>query len=81
MVDNISSMPFDVQSQIQAIERDRRRIEIDLAISNTQKDHYRTHRAEEALQEARLDILHSYDKMGKRIEFEKKQGSLIDIQI
>ncbi len=81
MLESVGSMPFDLQSQMQELQRGRRRIENDLAARVNEKQHSRAHKVAEALEQSRLDLTKSYDRMGKRIAFQKEQGSTVDIKV
>ena len=74
-------MPFDVGRQIQELSRAREMIETHQTQQVLQAAHTRTHKAEKALEQQRLDLRDSYDKMGQRVAQQKAQGSVVDIEV
>ena len=81
MVEGVGNMPFDVGQQIQELSRARERIETHQTQQVLQAAHVQTHKAEKALEQQRLDLRDSYDKMGQRVAQQKAQGSVVDIEV
>jgi len=81
LVESVNNVPFDVGQQIQELSRARKRIETHQAQQALQESHAQTHKSEKALEQQRLDILDSYDKMGQRIAQQKAQGNVVDIEV
>jgi hypothetical protein len=76
MLDPIGNLPFAIE-----LQRSRERIEVHIEAKANEKEHYRAHRAAESLEQARLDLEKSYDRMGRRIEFQKEQGLRVNIKV
>jgi len=76
MLDPVGNLPFAVEAQ-----RARESIENHQAQQQVKKDHNRAHKLAKALERQQLDLILSYDKLGKANSGLKPQGSLIDMEV
>jgi len=76
MLEPVGNLPFAIQ-----VERSRESIENYQAQQQVQKEHALAHKLEKVLERQKLDLILSYDKLGKANSGLKPQGSLIDMEV
>ena len=80
LVESVNNVSSNVGQQIQELSRTRKRIETHQAQQTLQETHAQTHKAEKVLEQQRLDILTSYDKLGQR-KVQQTAASVVDVEV
>ena len=74
-------MPFNVGSDIHEQTRTRERIETHLVEQRVEKEHRANHSHLEVLVKKRLDLQESYDRVGRKTNADRPQGTKLNIEV